>query len=157
MSSLPRVLFLCRHNSCRSQMGEAWVKHLLSDKFDACSAGVEGERPVNPRAVQIMKEFGIDISNASSKLVSEFNDAHIDLVVTVCDTDNCPSLAINQSVIRLHEAFDDPPALTEGMSDEAEILAVYRRVACDIRDFVQKLPEIYSNAQQKAKRSCSDN
>lgn len=147
--TLPSVLFLCRHNSCRSQMGEAWVRHLLSDQFDACSAGVDGNRPVNPRAVQIMQEFGIDISAATSKFVSDFNQSHIDMVVTVCDTDNCPSFASNNIVIRLHQAFDDPPALTQAMTDEAEILAVYRRVANEIRDYVTKLPDIYVQKQLK--------
>jgi arsenate reductase len=145
-----RILFLCRHNSCRSQIGEAWVRHLLADRFDACSAGVDGERSVNPRAVQIMNEFGIDISRATSKFVTDFEKDCIDMVVTVCDTDNCPSFTSNKTVIRLHQAFDDPPALTSDMTDEAKILDVYRRVAIEIRDYVLMLPGIYSEKRPSA-------
>src|SRR5215468_4234030 len=89
----PRVLFLCTGNSCRSQMAEGWARHLHGDTIDAMSAGTQPQG-LNPLAVRVMAEAGIDISRHRSKHLSEFDPATLDLVVTVCDSahEACPVL-----------------------------------------------------------------
>jgi arsenate reductase (thioredoxin) len=134
------VLFLCTGNSCRSQMAEGWARHLKDDEIEPCSAGI-ATHGLNPRAVRVMAEAGVDISGHRSQHVDEFADAAIDVVVTVCSHahETCPVFPGQARVV--HQGFDDPPALTRELSDEEEILAVYRRVRDEIRDFVAAMPE----------------
>ena len=136
----PRVLFLCTGNSCRSQMAEGWARTLKSDEFSAKSAGIE-THGLNPRAVKVMAEAGVDISGHRSTHIDEVIDDGFDYVVTVCDhaNENCPYFP--GKVARVHKGFDDPPRLTKDMEDEEEILAIYRRVRDEIRDYVATLPE----------------
>lgn len=141
-TSLPHktsVLFLCRHNSCRSQMAEHFTRALFPALFTAYSAGLSGDKPVDPLAVAAMREEGVDMSQARSKSVSDFKDSKLDYVVTVCDTQSgqCPTFGRAHHVAH---AFDDPPALTAGMTSEEEKLAVYRRVARDVRKYIETLP-----------------
>jgi arsenate reductase len=149
LSTLPKVLFLCRRNSCRSQICEAFTNSLHPHSFESFSAGVEDNRLVDPFAIRVMKEdFGIDMSQAKSKLVSTFEKTPINLVITVCDTDACPTFAPlsdknSVKTIRLHHSFSDPPALTNGISNEDEKLNIYRKVAVEIKEFITKLPETY--------------
>ena len=82
MNPVPRVLFLCTGNSCRSQMAEGWARALHGERLEACSAGVE-THGLNPRAVQVMGEAGVDISGHRSQHVDEFDGVAFDLVVTV--------------------------------------------------------------------------
>ncbi|MBD3409298.1 MAG: arsenate reductase ArsC [Ignavibacteriales bacterium] len=134
-----RVLFLCTGNSCRSQMAEGWARALKSDEIEAKSAGIE-THGLNPRAVKVMAEAGVDISGHRSTHVEELIDDGFDYVVTVCDhaNENCPFFP--GDVRRVHKSFEDPPRLTKAMEDEEDILAVYRRVRDEIREFVASLP-----------------
>ena len=140
------ILFLCTGNSCRSQMAEGWARALRADEVEAYSAGVE-RHGVNPRAVAVMAEAGVDISGQNSKLVSELPRRDFDWVLTLCGhaAETCP--AFPGAVRMAHIPFDDPPALTRGMTDEQAILDVYRRVRDDIRAFVESLPGTLPGAE----------
>jgi arsenate reductase len=134
-----KILFLCTGNSCRSQMAEGWARHLKGDVLDVYSAGVE-IHGLNPDAVQVMGEAGVDISSHRSKHVDELKDIPFDAVVTVCDSasESCPLFPGKTRVI--HHSFDDPPKLAKGLSGEAA-LDIYRRVRDEIRKFVENLPD----------------
>lgn len=125
---LTRVLFLCTHNSARSQMTEGFLRHLAGNRFAVASAGTEA-RGVNPLAVRAMAEVGIDISAHRSKTLDEFLDEPWDYVVTVCDSANEACPLFPRATARLHWSFDDP-SRARG-SDEAR-LAVFRRVRDEI-------------------------
>ncbi len=137
MSKL-KVLFLCTGNSCRSQMAEGWARHLKSDVMDPYSAGIE-KHGMNPHAVKVMAEAGVDISKHYSKTPQEIGVV-FDYVVTVCGhaNENCPIFPGKAKVV--HVGFEDPPKLTKNMPDGEEKLAVYRRVRDEIRKFVETLP-----------------
>lgn len=133
------VLFLCTGNSCRSQMAEGWARHLKANVIEAASAGIE-KHGLNPNAVEVMAEAGVDISAHYSKTVAELPSREFDYVVTVCGhaDENCPVFPGSAKVI--HVGFDDPPKLAEGAATEEEALAHYRRVRDDIRRFIETLP-----------------
>lgn len=135
-----RVLFLCTGNSCRSQMAEGWARHLKADVIEAHSAGTD-PHGVNPRAVRVMAEAGVDISAQPSKSVDTLAGVAFDYVVTVCDQahEACPLFPGSTRVV--HVGFDDPPRLAAGAATEEEALAPYRRVRDEIRAFVAGLPE----------------
>ncbi len=135
-----RVLFLCTGNSCRSQMAEGWARRLKADQLDPYSAGIEAHG-LNPDAVRVMDEAGVDISGQRSKLVAEFQGVAFDYVLTVCDSahESCPLFPGEAKVV--HVAFDDPPRLAADAKTEEERLAPYRRVRDEIRAFVKTLPE----------------
>lgn len=135
------VLFLCTGNSCRSQMAEGWARVLLRDVCEAYSAGIE-THGLNPNAVRVMREAGVDISAANSQLLDEFSSVEFDLVVTVCDNAkaSCPVFPGDAHVI--HHSFDDPPALAKTAASEEEALDHYRRVRDEIREFVQTIPQL---------------
>ncbi|HVT87558.1 MAG TPA: arsenate reductase ArsC [Tepidisphaeraceae bacterium] len=139
MSKL-RILFLCTGNSCRSQMAEGWAKHLKADSIDAHSAGVE-PHGMNPLAIQVMREAGVDISAQRSKHVDELKGEPFDYVVTVCDHvhESCPLFPGKTEIV--HVGFDDPPRLAKDAKSEAEVLAHYRCVRDEIRAFIEKLPK----------------
>jgi arsenate reductase (thioredoxin) len=134
-----RILFLCTGNSCRSQMAEGWARHLRGDVVEAYSAGLEAHG-LNPHAVRVMAEAGVDISGQRSKRVDELAGVPFDYVITVCDHahENCPLFPGNTNV--LHVGFDDPPRLAKSARTEAEALGHYRRVRDEIRAFVETLP-----------------
>lgn len=136
-----RILFLCTGNSCRSQMAEGWARHLKGDVIEAFSAGIE-THGVNPRAVRVMAEAGVDISGHHSKRVDEFQDAEIDAVVTVCGhaDETCPAWLGRKARV-VHVGFDDPPKLAKNARTEEEALAHYRRVRDEIRAFIETLPD----------------
>ena len=140
MSPKPRVLFLCTGNSCRSQMAEGWARKLHGDRFEPYSAGLE-KHGLNPNAVAVMREAGVDISRQTSKTLQELGPVDYDLVVTVCeDADqNCPVFA--GRVRKIHVGFDDPPRLARSAGTKEEALQHYRRVRDEIRGFVERLPE----------------
>jgi arsenate reductase len=135
-----KVLFLCTGNSCRSQMAEGWARALKSDEIEAYSAGIE-KHGLNPFAVKVMAEAGVDISKHSSKTPAELEPIAFDYVVTVCGhaDENCPVFPAGTRV--MHVAFEDPPKLTRHLPDGEEKLAVYRRVRDEIRVFVEKMPQ----------------
>ena len=104
------ILFLCTGNSCRSQMAEGWTRQLKAERFDAYSAGIE-KHGVNPLAIQVMAEAGVDISGQESTLISELPRQEFDYVITLCDHANeaCPYFPAR--IRRVHHAFADPPKL----------------------------------------------
>jgi arsenate reductase len=125
-----KVLFLCTGNSRRSQMAEGLVRHFLSDEFEPYSAGIVPE-DLDPRAVEVMREIGIDISDQRSKDVAELEGTGFDLVVTLCDQarEMCPLFPGNTEVV--HLSFPNP-AKAQGSPEE--ILQVYREVRDAIRE-----------------------
>ena len=124
-----RVLFLCTHNSARSQMAAGFLRHLAGDRFEVASAGTQA-RGVNPLAVRAMAESGIDISGQRSKTLDRFLDDGWDYVVTVCDSANEACPVFPRAATRLHWSFDDPSAV-RGTDDQR--LAVFRRVRDEIQ------------------------
>ncbi|NPA25435.1 MAG: arsenate reductase ArsC [Deltaproteobacteria bacterium] len=138
----PAVLFLCTGNSCRSQMAEAWARARLGNLFSAWSAGIE-THGLNPDAIKVMEEIGIDTSGWRSKTTAELPpELTFDYVITLCDhaAETCPIFPATTAV--LHHPFDDPPQLAADAENETERLAPYRRVRDEIREFILKLPEI---------------
>lgn len=138
-----KVLFLCTGNSCRSQMAEGFAKALKGDVIEAYSAGVE-PHGMNPRAVAVMKEAGVDLSSHSSKHVDSLKGVRFDYVVTVCGhaDETCPPWLREGTVV--HRGFDDPPALARALGPDAteeQLLAPYRRVRDEIRAWIQTLPD----------------
>jgi arsenate reductase len=129
-SSRKRVLILCTGNSCRSQMAEGWINHLLSDRWEARSAGTRPAGAVHPLAVRAMAEVGVDISGGKPEHVERYLEEPWDLVVTVCDSarESCPLFP--RPVEQVHISFPDPAA---AVGDEDERLAVFRAVRDDIR------------------------
>ena len=139
MSETLTILFLCTGNSCRSQMAEGWTRHLHGGRIRALSAGVR-PKGLDPRAVRVMAEAGVDIAGQRSRSVEDVLDTPVDVVVTVCDAarESCPVFPRRARVV--HRGFEDPPRLAEGLGSEDEALAIYRRVRDEIRGFVEGLP-----------------
>lgn len=123
-----RALFLCTHNSCRSQMAEGLVNHYLGDRFEAFSAGTEATR-VNPLAALVMAELNIDISGHHSKTINEFTGQTFDHVITLCGSANEQCPLFFGGVQRVHIGFDDPSRL---QGSEEDVLPEYRRVRDEI-------------------------
>lgn len=134
------VMFLCTGNSCRSQMAEGWARKYWGQEFNVYSAGTK-KHGMNERAIKVMKEVGIDISSHFSKTTEELPKVTFDYVVTVCDHahENCPYFPGGKVV---HVGFQDPPALTKEMTNEEEILVVYRRVRDEIESFVKDMKTV---------------
>lgn len=121
-------------------MAEGWARHLLGDQLEPYSAGIEAHG-MNPNAVKVMAEAGVDITGQSSKLASTLADVPLGLVITVCGhaDENCPAFLGKARVV--HVGFDDPPKLAKTAANEKEALNHYRRVRDEIRTFVAtKLP-----------------
>lgn len=135
-----KILFLCTGNSCRSQMAEGWTRHLKADSIEPYSAGIE-VHGMNPHAVRVMAEAGVDISGQRSKNVAELMHIPFDYVITVCDnaSESCPIFPGKAKVV--HAGFDDPPKLAKSAKTEEEALAHYRRVRDEIKAFVKTLPQ----------------
>jgi len=135
-----RILYLCTGNSCRSQMAEAFTRHLKGNQIEALSAGV-APKGIDPRAAKAMSEVGIDISSQGSKSLNQVIHLQFDYVVTLCDDaqKTCPSFPGNTRVI--HVGFDDPPKLAATAREEEEAMLHYRRVRDEIKAFVERLPE----------------
>jgi len=134
-----KLLFLCTGNSCRSQMAEGWTRALKGDRIDVWSAGVK-THGLNPYAVKVMMESGVDISAHWSKHVRDILDIPFDYVVTVCDhaRETCPLFP--GPVKMIHKNFDDPPALAKQAASEEEKIEIYRSVRDKIRAFIETLP-----------------
>lgn len=139
-----KILFLCTGNSCRSQMAEGWTRHLKADLIEAYSAGIE-THGLNPNAVKVMAEKGVDISGQSSKNVNELKNITFDYVVTVCGhaNESCPVFPGKTKII--HVGFDDPPKMAKELANqgknEEDQLDCYRKVRDQIRGFVETLPD----------------
>lgn len=139
-----KIMFLCTGNSCRSQMAEAWTRKLHGGRFEAYSAGTIPGR-LDPRAVQVMAEAGVDISSQRSKSLKDLAGVHADCVITVCDAANEACPVFSDIARHIHAGFDDPPRHAAGAISEETALAPYRRVRDEIRDYVAKLPELLSS------------
>jgi arsenate reductase (thioredoxin) len=141
MAKKLKILFLCTGNSCRSQMAEGWARALKGDVIEAYSAGIE-THGLNPLAVRVMAEAGVDISGQKSKTVEAVKDVAFDYVVTVCGHahETCPMWLGGKAKV-IHVGFDDPPALAKTAQTEEEALGHYRRVRDEIRTFVERLPD----------------
>ncbi len=134
-----KILFLCTGNSCRSQMAEGWARALKGDVIEAFSAGTQ-PYGMNPMAINVMAEAGVDISTYSSKHVDALKEIPLDYVVTVCDHANETCPIFPGKVKRAHVGFDDPPRLAKLAKSEEEAMKHYRRVRDEIRTFVETLP-----------------
>ena len=143
MTDKLKLLFLCTGNSCRSQMAEGWTRALKSDTIEVYSAGIE-THGLNPHAVTVMAEAGVNISEHQSQHLDEFQDVDLDLVITVCGHahENCPWFPAQCRVV--HVGFEDPPALAREVEARGgsaqEALDCYRRVRDEIKAFVEGLP-----------------
>lgn len=128
-----KVLFICTHNSARSQMAEGFLNALKGDKYEAYSAGVEPSG-LNPCAVKVMQEIGIDISTHRSKSINEFYGVKFDYVVTVCEqTEGCPLFLGGEKYI--HKSFEDS---SKFKGSEEEVVKAFRRVRDQIKDWIEK-------------------
>ena len=127
-----RILFLCTHNSCRSQMAEGLANHYLGGNIQAFSAGTEATS-VNSMAIKVLMELGIDISGQRSKTLGEFSGDSFDYVITLCGdaNENCPLFF--GGVQRIHQGFDDPSRL---IGSEEELLPEFRRVRDEIKEWI---------------------
>lgn len=140
MTEKIKILFLCTGNSCRSQMAEGFTKSLKKDEIEAFSAGIE-THGLNPNAVKVMEEAGVDISGHESKKLDELMDENFDYVITVCGHahETCPFFPGNAKVI--HKGFDDPPKLAEQFENKEDKLNCYRKVRDEIKEFIKTLPQ----------------
>jgi len=134
LSEKKKVLFICTHNSARSQMAEGLLRAVYGGRFEASSAGTQPTH-LHPLAIRVMKEIGIDISGQSAKEVSQFIETKMDFVVTVCDQakETCPFFPYGKTF--LHQSFPDPASF-EG--EEGEKSAVFRRVRDEIRRWIEE-------------------
>ena len=129
------VYFLCTGNSCRSQMADGWLKALGNDRYDVKSAGLEAHG-LNPRAVQVMKEAGIDISGHTSDVIDPEILNRADYVITLCGhaDEHCPVIS-NKNVVKWHWGFDDPAKI---IGTEDEIIGQFRAVRDAIKSRIEK-------------------
>lgn len=134
MSTKPLVYFLCTGNSCRSQMADGFLSSLDSDKYEVKSAGLEAHG-LNPRAVQVMQESGVDISGNSSDVINPGLLNRATYVITLCGhaDEHCPVIS-NPNVIKWHWGFDDP---AKASGTEEEIMAQFRSVRDAIKARIQ--------------------
>jgi arsenate reductase (thioredoxin) len=144
MAKKLRILFLCTGNSCRSQIAEGWTRALKGNSIEVYSAGIE-PHGLNPIAVEVMAEAGVDISQQTSKHLDTFKDKVFDAVITVCDNarESCPFFPGAKRV--LHIGFTDPPVMAKELAakgaGEEEQRNCYRLVRDQIRAFVETLPK----------------
>ena len=133
-SGKKRVLFICTHNSARSQMAEGFLRELYGKKFDVYSAGTHPSR-VSPYAIEVMQEKNIDLSHHTSKNTDLFREMRFDYVVTVCNTakETCPVFPNGKEF--LHKRFEDP---TQGTGDEEDKRALFRRVRDEIEGWIEQ-------------------
>ena len=150
MSEKINLLYLCTGNSCRSQMAEGLTRALKGDVIEAYSAGIE-IHGLNPNAVKVMAEAGIDITSQKSQHIDEFKEVKLDVIITVCNHahETCPWFPADCKV--LHVGFQDPPKMARELAEqgasEEEQLDCYRTVRDEIKAFVETLPE-FLNEQE---------
>ena len=145
-----KVLFLCTGNSCRSQMAEGFARFLTGDQIDPYSAGIE-IHGLNQKAVQVMKEVGVDISKHCSKNVLEMLSIPFDYVITVCDNakESCPLFPGKIKI--LHVGFEDPVTLEKREESEESKLNCYRKVREEIKELILKLPGLLTKENEEVK------
>lgn len=139
---LKRVLFLCTGNSCRSQMADGIINHDFSGQIEAVSAGTD-PHGINPKAVQVLAEIGIDISNNSSDHISRYDGQDFHWVISLCDDADTKCPTVIGGIVRAHIPFEDPPRAT---GSPEEIMFVYRKVRDQIRE---QLGEFFRQQLQK--------
>ena len=129
-----KILVLCTGNSCRSQLAEGYLRHFATNKAEIYSAGIE-THGVNPRAIEIMKEDGIDISNHTSNTIDDYPSIDFDFLITVCDhaKERCPYFPTKAK--KFHQNFPDP---AKSMGTEEEIMAQFRKVRNLIKSYAQQ-------------------
>jgi arsenate reductase len=134
-----KVLVLCTGNSCRSQIAEGYLRHFAGDMAQIYSAGIE-THGLNPKAIETMKEDGIDISGHTSNNINEYRDIDFDFVITVCDhaKENCPYFPSN--AVKLHYNFPDPAKAT---GTEEEVKEQFRSVRQMIKDYSRSFVNEY--------------
>ena len=142
-----KVLFLCTGNACRSQIAEAWARHLKGNVIEAFSAGISPAF-LNQTAVEVMAEAGVDISDQKPKHLNDLSSISFDYVITLCDNarQHCP--VPTGKVKHIHKPFYDPAFMT---GTKQEILAAFRNLRDQIKNFVQKMPEILETEPDKQK------
>jgi arsenate reductase len=135
---MTRVLILCTGNSCRSQIAEGYIRNYRGESLEVYSAGIE-THGVNPKAISIMKEDGIDISSHTSNHISEYYNIEFDYVITVCDNakENCPYFPSKAKM--LHYNFKDPAKAT---GSEEDIMQQFRKVRDEIKAYCRKFVSI---------------
>jgi arsenate reductase len=143
-----RVLFICTHNSARSQIAEALLKRYGGDDFEVFSAGTEVSR-VNPYAVRVLGDAGIDWSDASSKSITEFLDQQFDYVITVCDRARATCPVFPGSSNTLHWGLDDP---SEVEGSDADKLAAFRRTETEVSARLHPFIEVALRAADRPQR-----
>lgn len=128
------ILVLCTGNSCRSQIAEGYLRHFAQERANVYSAGIE-THGVNPKAIAVMLEDGINISHHTSNNIDEYSNIHFDYVITVCDNakENCPFFPTTAK--KLHHNFPDPAKAT---GTEQEVLDQFRNVREQIKEYVQQ-------------------
>ena len=138
---MKNILVLCTGNSTRSQMAEGYIQHFAGNRAAVFSAGIE-THGVNPKAIEVMKEDGIDISHQTSKNVNEYRGMDFDIVITVCDNakENCPYFPGTSKMI--HQDFPDPSKAT---GTEEEVMVQFRNVRDRIRKFSEEFVETELN------------
>jgi len=130
---MKKIVVLCTGNSCRSQIAEGYLRHFAGDKAEIFSAGIE-THGVNPKAIAVMKEDGIDISNHTSNHIDEYDRISFDFVITVCDNakENCPFFPTN--AIKFHHNFPDP---AKASGDDYEVMQEFRNVREMIKEYCE--------------------
>lgn len=130
---MKKVLVLCTGNSCRSQIAEGYLRHFAGNTAQIYSAGIE-THGVNPKAIQTMKEDGIDISNHTSNNIDEYRDMDFDFVITVCDNakESCPYFPSN--AVKFHHNFPDP---AKAVGSEQEVMTQFRKVREMIKTYAK--------------------
>ena len=138
---MKKILVLCTGNSCRSQMAEAYLRLFAGNKAVVYSAGIE-THGVNPKAITVMKEDGVDISQHTSNNVDEYSDVNFDSVITVCDNarENCPYFP--STAKKLHQNFPDP---AKYVGTEEEVLNEFRRVRNLIKEYCREVIPVINN------------
>lgn len=148
MAKRKRVLFLCTHNSARSQMAEGWLRALAGDRYEVHSAGTEATQ-VRPPAIQVMAESGVDIAGQESKTLARYLGQPWDAVITVCDQANESCPIFPGAARRLHWSFPDPSKATGSTEQQ---LATYRTVRDAIRERLIAFLEATPNATLQEER-----
>ena len=130
---MKKVLVLCTGNSCRSQIAEGYLRHFAGNKAEIYSAGIE-THGVNPKAIKIMKEDGVDISAHTSNHIDEYSNVDFDFIITVCDNakESCPNFP--SKAIKFHQNFPDP---AKASGSEQEVMAQFRQVRDMIREYAR--------------------
>ena len=138
---IKNVLVLCTGNSCRSQIAEGYLRHFAGKKAAIYSAGIE-THGVNPRAIEIMKEDDLDISQQSSNNIAEYSDVDFDFIITVCDNakERCPYFPTN--AVKFHYNFPDPVKAT---GTEEEVMEQFR----EVREMIRKYATNFVNENLK--------